>query len=128
MYFYHFFFYIRFTCFITGCITQLDGKRRQKSIYSKKTEINYINFVTEDGDEKEGVLAVGWETVELVIHYLIFLSRGWEGCISTFLQYFGQEKNDIKFIANTLIHHFLPTIDKLNKKKLIPLINNNNIN
>lgn len=54
-----------FTCFITGCITQLDGKRRQKGIYSKEIEINYINFVTEDADEKEGVLAVGWETEEL---------------------------------------------------------------
>lgn len=39
-------------CYVIGCRTLLDGKGRQKSIYSKETQISYINCVTEDAYEK----------------------------------------------------------------------------
>lgn len=42
--------------YITGNVTQLDGKKRQKSIYSKEVKIDYINYMTKDDDENEKLL------------------------------------------------------------------------
>lgn len=50
-----FFFFTSTYCnyYITGNVTQLDGKKRQKSIYSKETKIDYINYMIKDDNENE---------------------------------------------------------------------------
>lgn len=51
-------------------------KEREEHLF-QKNGIFYINCVTQDIDEKEGVSAVGWKTAELLLYYLIFLSGVW---------------------------------------------------
>lgn len=61
-----------------------------------------MSCVTDDPDEKEGVSAAGWETAVLLITTSCFGQGSQEGCNSTFLQYFGPQKNAIKLITNKL--------------------------
>lgn len=91
-------------------------QKGQKSIYSIETEIitstawQKIRMRRKEFQQLEG------ENQSWLFTSWSFCQGGEEDCISTFLPYFKHKENNIQFIANKLVNHFLPVIDKLNKR------------